>query len=104
MRGDKRDTSILDKAMISLPTPAIPSSANYRFSPNPISLSNPNQVRVPDHPHDVGEALRWLDRNVTVYGGDPTRIVLIGHSAGAHLVSLVGTDPTYLEAYRSPPR
>jgi arylformamidase len=61
-------------------------------------------VRFPDHPHDVGEALGWLTRNVRGYGGDPDRLVLIGHSAGAHLASLVGVDPSFSSAYGVPAR
>lgn len=72
-------------------------SINYRLSPNPIDLSYPaSRVRFPTHPSDVAEAIGWLDRNVASYGGDPRRILLIGHSAGAHLVSLITTDPSYV--------
>lgn len=38
---------------------------------------------------DVIAALQWTRRNIRQYGGDPDRIVLMGHSAGAHLVALV---------------
>jgi arylformamidase len=81
-------------------------SVNYRLSgvAPPTGPLDPNRVKFPDHPHDVGEAIGWLERNVARYGGDPTRIVLMGHSAGAHLVSLVGTDPRYLRAYGVSPR
>lgn len=75
-------------------------SLNYRLSPDPIDPSYPpERVRFPDHPDDVGEAIGWVDRNIAAFGGDPTRLLLIGHSAGAHLVSLVSTDPRYVEAY-----
>ena len=63
---------------------------------------DPDRVRFPDHPHDVGEAIGWLHRHVARYGGDPTRIVLIGHSSGAHVASLVGVAPRYLRAYGVP--
>jgi arylformamidase len=77
-------------------------SLNYRLSPSSGDPSNPdpNRVKFTDHPHDVGEAIAWLSRHVSDYGGDPNRIALIGHSAGAHLVSLVSTDPQYVSAYR----
>lgn len=72
-------------------------SVNYRLSPNPIDLSYPpSRVRFPTHPSDVGEAIGWLDRNIASYGGDPRRILLIGHSAGAHIVSLISTDQSYV--------
>jgi arylformamidase len=76
-------------------------SINYRLSPSSGDPNNPdpNRVKFPDHPHDVGEAIAWLSRHVSAYGGDPSRIALIGHSAGAHLVSLVSTDPQYVSAY-----
>lgn len=37
---------------------------------------------------DVAAALAWTRRNIRRHGGDPGRIVLMGHSAGAHLVAL----------------
>jgi acetyl esterase/lipase len=76
-------------------------SVNYRLSPTSVEPGGPDPERVmfPDHPHDVGEAIAWLSRNVARFGGDPNRIALIGHSAGAHLVSLVSTDPSYVRAY-----
>jgi acetyl esterase/lipase len=58
----------------------------------------------PDHPDDVGEAVGWLDRNAVAYGLDPDRIFLMGHSAGAHLASLVSTDPSYVRRYGVDPR
>jgi acetyl esterase/lipase len=60
---------------------------NYRLSPF---------VRHPAHVRDVARAFAWVVRNIARYGGDPQRIVLGGHSAGGHLVSLLATDPQYL--------
>jgi acetyl esterase/lipase len=77
-------------------------SINYRLSPYPPTPVVPGRVMFPDHPHDVGEAIAWLYRNVAAYGGDPAKIALVGHSAGAHLVSLMGTDPSYLNDYEVP--
>ncbi len=37
---------------------------------------------------DVAKAIAWTKRNIKRYGGDPGRIVIMGHSAGAHLVAL----------------
>jgi acetyl esterase/lipase len=71
-------------------------SVNYRLSPRPPNLQDARRVRFPDHPRDVAEAVAWLRRNAWRYGGDGTRIALIGHSAGAHLVGLVATDASYL--------
>lgn len=100
--GDKRN-QIGHKVDLFTGAGYVFASLDYRLSPADPAALEADRVRFPDHPHDVGEAIGWLDRNVAAYGGDPTRIVLIGHSAGAHLVSLLSTDPRYLEAYAVEP-
>jgi arylformamidase len=77
-------------------------SVNYRLSPPLGGLPAADRVRFPDHPRDVGEALGWLKRNVRHYGGNPRRLVMVGHSAGAHLASLVGVDAGFGGAYGVP--
>lgn len=67
---------------------------NYRLSP---------QYMHPAHVQDVAAAINWVYKNIQRYGGDPRRISLLGHSAGAHLVALVATNPTYLGAYHLAP-
>lgn len=47
---------------------------------------------------DVAASIAWLRAHAASMGIDPARIVLMGHSAGAHLAALVGTDPHYLAA------
>jgi acetyl esterase/lipase len=47
---------------------------------------------------DVSAAVAWLRSHAARLGIDASRIVLMGHSAGAHLVALVGTDSQYLAA------
>ncbi len=47
---------------------------------------------------DLAKALRWVHDHAAEYGGDPDRIVVMGHSAGAQLAALVCTDHRYLEA------
>lgn len=64
-------------------------SANYRLVP---------QATVEQQAADVAAAIAWLRANAAKEGLDPDRIVLMGHSAGAHLAALVGTDPQYLKA------
>lgn len=46
---------------------------------------------------DVAAALAHILKRADSLGIDPTRVVLTGHSAGAHLVALVGTDERYLK-------
>jgi len=44
---------------------------------------------LPPHVGDVERVLQWVEERVGWYGGDPQSVVLLGHSAGAHLVSLL---------------
>lgn len=63
-------------------------SINYR-------LTN-NDTLFPAHAVDVAKAIKWTYDSIQQYGGDPEKICLLGHSAGAHLVALVATDERYL--------
>lgn len=36
----------------------------------------------------IGQAISWIRNNIAQYGGDSTRIALVGHSAGCHLACL----------------
>ena len=46
----------------------------------------------------MARAFAWTYKNVAKHGGRADRLFLCGHSAGAHLISLLATDKTYLEA------
>lgn len=72
-------------------------SVNYRLSPFPYELNNPDRVMFPMHNNDVADAIKWVYDNIDQYGGNPNKIALLGHSAGAHLVSLIGTNSSFLE-------
>jgi acetyl esterase/lipase len=61
---------------------------NYRLSPH---------VQHPEHCKDVARAFAWVRQNIKEYGGDPDRIILAGHSAGGHMVTLVGSDAEFLK-------
>lgn len=56
------------------------------------------QVRHPSQADDVARAVATVRDNISDYGGDPTQLYLMGHSAGAHLSLLVGWAPPYLAA------
>lgn len=56
------------------------------------------QVRFPDFMVDGAAALHWARANAPSFGGDPDRIFLAGHSAGAHIAVLLSLDPRYLAA------
>lgn len=50
----------------------------------------------PDQPHDVENALGWLFRNIASYGGNPQRMYVGGHSAGAILSAEIGVDRSWM--------
>lgn len=52
----------------------------------------------PAQPRDVAKAFLWLKENIGQYGGDSTKIFIVGHSAGGHLAALVCTDSSYFAA------
>jgi acetyl esterase/lipase len=47
---------------------------------------------------DVAKSVRWVHDNIAKYGGDPNRILVMGHSAGAQLAALICIDDRYLKA------
>jgi acetyl esterase/lipase len=56
------------------------------------------EVRFPSFLEDSAAAVRWARDNARRYGGDPDRIVLVGHSAGAYNASMLALDRRWLEA------
>lgn len=61
--------------------------ADYRLVPD---------VRFPAFVQDGALALRWVRDNITRYGGDPGRISLTGHSAGAYIAAMLALDRHFL--------
>lgn len=88
-RGDKDNATGAAKVTHLLERGYAVVSIDYRLVP---------EATVEQQATDVAAALAWLRSHAADQGIDPKRIVLMGHSAGAHLVALVGTDPTYLKA------
>ena len=56
------------------------------------------EAKFPDFLEDGAAALAWVRDNIAEYGGDPKRIVLAGHSAGAYNAVMLGLDPRYVTA------
>jgi len=61
-------------------------------------------VRFPAFVEDTVAAVAWAREHASAHGGDPTRLFLVGHSAGAHIAALIGTDARYLAARGMQPR
>lgn len=62
--------------------------ADYRTYP---------RAKFPGFMDDAAEAVAWARANAARYGGDPARVFIAGHSAGAQIAGLLGTDARYLE-------
>ena len=62
------------------------------------------RARFPDFLDDGAAAIAWARDNAAAYGGDPRRIVLAGHSAGAYNAVMLGLDPRYLRRAGVDPR
>lgn len=69
-------------------------STNYRLTP---------EVTARECARDVAAAAAWMLANGERHGGDPRRLFVMGHSAGAHLAALIGVDPAYLGAHDRQP-
>ncbi len=87
VRGDK-DRALFKPGFL-VPRGHLFASMNYRFHPD---------ASLPEMAQDVATAVAWLRQHAAKYGGDGTRIVLMGHSAGAHLVSVVASNEVYMES------
>lgn len=65
-------------------------------------------VLFPAFLEDGAQAVRWTCDHATDFGGDPARISVAGHSAGAYTVAMLTLDPRWLraeeQATSSPPR
>jgi arylformamidase len=86
-RGDKGNATGQFKASHYLGQGYAFASINYRLVP---------EATVEQQAADVAASVAFFRNNAQKLGIDPKRIVLMGHSAGAHLSALVGTDPQYL--------
>jgi acetyl esterase/lipase len=58
------------------------------------------EVRFPAFLEDAAAAVRWVRANAARLGGDPDRIVLVGHSAGAYNAAMLALDERWLGADR----
>jgi acetyl esterase/lipase len=54
-------------------------------------------VKFPLFMDDAAHAVAWVQQHAAEFGGDPHRIVLMGHSAGAHMAAFLAYNSTFLE-------
>jgi arylformamidase len=94
--GDKADVHNKPKALAGRGYVLV--SINYRLWTPPWSKGFPGTVTLKNEAQDVAKAIRWVHDHARDYGGDPATLLVIGHSAGAHLAALVCTDERYLKA------
>ncbi len=85
--GDKLSAHAKPKAFVDKGYVFV--STNYRLLPN---------VDMEAIVRDVAKSFRWVHDHIADYGGDPKRVIVTGHSAGAQLAALICTDDRYLKA------
>ena len=90
--GNKNDYAFLGKALSSRGFVAV--IADYRLVP---------EIRFPAFLEDTAEAVAWARTNARQFGGDPDRLYLLGHSAGAYNAVMVALDGQYLRAFGADP-
>lgn len=85
-RGDKTARGVVQNKVIHwVPRGIIVISVDYPLLPQATPLQ---QAR------SVAKALAFAQRHAAEWGGDPHKFVLMGHSAGAHLVTLISAEPS----------
>jgi acetyl esterase/lipase len=85
--GDKSSVQLKPKAFTDKGFVFV--STNYRLLP---------EVEMGTIIRDIAKSIRWVHDHIAKYGGDPKRLLVMGHSAGAQLAALVCTDDRYLKA------
>ena len=89
--GDKDYRGVVQaKVAHWLPRGVLFVSVNYRMLP---------EQDVAAQAGDVARALAFVQAHAGAWGGDPQRLTLMGHSAGAHLVALLSADPALAESF-----
>jgi acetyl esterase/lipase len=84
--GDK--SSVQEKPRVFMEKGFVFVSTNYRLLP---SVDMGTLIR------DVAKSLGWVHKHIAEHGGNPKRIFVMGHSAGAQLAALLCTDERYLK-------
>ncbi|GGE64229.1 alpha/beta hydrolase [Massilia psychrophila] len=83
--GERGDYAFVGRALASRGIVAV--IPDYRLYP---------EVRYPDFLDDSAQAVAWTAKNIAHYGGDPRKLFLMGHSAGAYNAAMLALDARYL--------
>ena len=89
--GDKNDVAIKPKVLTERGFVFV--STGYRLVP---------EVTMDELTDDISKSLGWVYKNIAKHGGDPSRIIVGGHSAGAQLAALMCTDDRYMKREGAP--
>src|SRR5688500_1911214 len=87
MDGDRRNYDFAGRALAAQGFVVV--IADYRLVP---------ELEYPGFLEDCASAFAWVVDHIGQYGGDPRRIALMGHSAGAYNATMLALDPAYLRA------
>jgi arylformamidase len=85
--GDRTEIQIKPQAFVDKGFVFV--STGYRLLPN---------VEMVTIFQDIAKSLHWVHDHVAEYGGDPNRVLVMGHSARAQLAALICIDERYLKA------
>jgi acetyl esterase/lipase len=90
--GSRTEYAFVGRALASRGMVAV--VADYRLYP---------EVRYPEFLKDSAQAVAWTRREIARYGGDPARLFLMGHSAGAYNAAMLALDKRWLAAENMTP-
>lgn len=90
--GQRKDYAFVGRALASRGIVAV--IPDYRLYP---------QVSYPDFLDDSAQALAWAAGHVAAYGGDPNKLFVMGHSAGAYNAAMLALDKRWLAKQGSSP-
>ena len=83
--GERKDYAFVGRALASRGIVAV--IPDYRLYP---------EVSYPDFLDDSAQAVAWTARHIASYGGDPAKLFVMGHSAGAYNAAMVALDKRWL--------
>ncbi|MFL6656686.1 MAG: alpha/beta hydrolase [Massilia sp.] len=86
--GERADYAFVGRALASRGFVVV--IPDYRLYP---------EVRYPDFVDDAAQAVAWTAHDIARFGGDPHKLYVMGHSAGAYNAAMVALAPEYLARF-----